>query len=205
MRTLPHSHDLFLQFFDPWYDDANRKRRGFESTFPDVIQGESLEGLSQAEANWLPEEFQKDVMNTIDRMVDAARGDWPSYLSVADDINLRWINAFDCYYDRDRIHEVIERSDPSDYGNDYIVTCCEFGAALSYVLRAAQPRLIWRLDWPYWDSSLLDPKTGTAITVFHWGIKKMSEYGVDDGYTAKTKACLRFLADERRISELKNK
>ncbi len=28
MHTLPDSDDLFLQFFDPWYEDANRKRRG---------------------------------------------------------------------------------------------------------------------------------------------------------------------------------
>jgi hypothetical protein len=31
MRAWAHSHDLFLQFFDPWYDDANRARaRGRE-------------------------------------------------------------------------------------------------------------------------------------------------------------------------------
>ena len=198
---LPHSHDLFLRFFDPWYEEANRKRRGFESTFPDVMQQESFIGLSQAEASWLPETWQQNVMRSIDGMVDAAHGDWGEYLSVADEITLEWIDAFDRYYDRNRIHDLIERSDPSDYGNDYLVTCCEFGAALSYVFRGVQPRLIWRLDWPYWDSTLLDPKTGTCVTVFHWAIKKLSEYGVDDGYAAKTKACLHVLADERKISE----
>jgi hypothetical protein len=58
---------------------------------------------------------------------------------------------------------------------------------------------VWRLDWPYWDSCLFDPKTGTVIAVFHWAIKKLSEYGVDDGYAAKTKACLQFLEDELKL------
>ncbi len=170
------------------------------ATFPDVIQSESFVGLSQAEATWLPEELQQKVLRTIDRMIDAARGDWRTYLTLTDDISLDWIEKFDRYYDRDRVHEIIERSEPSDFGNDYLQTCCQFGAVLSCVLRGAQPRLIWRLDWPCWDSALLDPKTGSAITVFHWAIKKMSEYGVDDGYAAKTSACLQFLATEQRLS-----
>ena len=140
MRTLPHSDDLFLQFFDPWYDDANRKRRGqYPATFPDVIQHESFVGLSQAEATWLPEELQQNVLRTIDSMIDAVRGDWRTYLALTEDISLDWIEKFDRYYDRDRIHEVIQRSDPSDIGNAYLVTCCEFGATLSYVLRDAAP------------------------------------------------------------------
>ena len=46
---------------------------------------------------------------------------------------------------------------------------------------------------------MFDPKTGTVIAVFHWAIKKLSEYGVDDGYAAKTKACLQFLEDELKL------
>lgn len=199
MRALPHSDDLFLRFFDPWYDNAGRRRRGFKATLPDVLQHESFIGLSQAQASCINEEAQHQVLQQIDRMVSAARHDWPTYLSVADDLDLEWIDTFDSYYNRDRIHEVIERSDPAEFSNDYVVLCCEFGAVLSQVLRGAQPRLIWRLDWPYWDSSLLDPKTGTAMPVFHWAIKKMSEYGVDDGFVAKTKGSLQFLNEERRL------
>jgi hypothetical protein len=132
-------------------------------------------------------------------MVDAVRQDWPTYLGVSNDIDLSWIGAFDRYYDRTQIQAMINRSKPDDFGNNYLVICCEFGAALSYVMRHLQPRLVWRLDWPYWDSTLLDPQTGTAISVFHWAVKKMSEYGVDDGYVAKVKACLQFLSEERKL------
>ena len=199
MPALPHCDDLFLRFFDPWYDDAGRQRRGFKATFPDVLQHDSFVGLTQAEASCVTEDGQKDVLQKIDGMIDAALHDWPTYLPLTDDISLDWIDAFDRYYDRKRIHEVIDRSDPSDFSNDYVVLSCEFGAALSHVLRTAQPRLVWRLDWPYWDSSLLDPKTGTTLPVFHWAIKKMSEYGVEDGFAAKTKACLQFLDEEREL------
>jgi len=198
MHALPSCDDLFLRFFDPWQDDSGRQRRGFKATFPDVLQHDSLIGLSQGKAS-VTEVAQEDIVQMIDGMFEAARHDWPAYLPVTGEVNLDWIDAFDRHYDRDRIHDVIGRSDPTNFGNDYVVLCCEFGAVLSHVLRVAQPRLVWRLDWPYWDSSLLDPKTGTAMPLFHWAIKKMSEYGVDDGFVAKTKASLRFLNEERHL------
>lgn len=201
MSSLPHCDELFLQFFDPWYNDASRKRRGFKATLPDVLQHDSFIGLSQTEASCVNELAQQKILAQIKDMVTAAREDWSTYLPVTGEIDLGWIDAFDRHYDRDKIHQVIDNSDPSNYGNDYVVLCCEFGAALGHVLRAAQPRFVWRLDWPYWDSSLLDPKTGSALPVFHWAIKKMSEYGVDDGFVSKVRASLRFLDEGRRVEE----
>jgi hypothetical protein len=197
MRALPHCDDLFVTFFDPWYDDAARQRRGFRATFPDISQSDSLVGVTQAEASGVVGEGRQHVLDQIVGMIDAVRHDWPTYLGVEGEIDLKWIDAFDRHYDRNRIHEVIKRSDASNFSNDYVVLCCEFGAALSHVLRIGETRLIWRLDWPYWDSSLLDPKTGTEMSVFHWAIKKMSEYGVDDGFAAKINACLRILREQR--------
>jgi hypothetical protein len=199
IQALPGCDELFLRFFDPWYDDAGRQRRGFKATLPDVLQHQSFVGLSQEDSSLISQEAQGVALQQIERMLDASRCDWPGFLQLSGDISLDWIGAFDVYYDRDRIREVIERSDPKDFGNEYVVLCCEFGAALSHVLRIGQPRLIWRLDWPYWDSSLLDPETGTALAAFHWAIKKMSEYGVDDGFVAKTKAALQFLGEERSL------
>lgn len=198
MGALPHCDALFLRFFDRWYDDDDRRRRGFKATLPDVLQYDSFGGPTPAEASWLNETGQQQVLQQINGMVEAARQDWPTYLPVENDMDLQWIDVFDRYYDRQRIHHVIKRSDPSDFSNDYVVLCCEFGAVLSDVLLRAQPHMFWRLDWPYWDSSLLDPKTGNAVSVFHWAIKKMSEYGVDDGFAAKTKAVLHLLDEERR-------
>ena len=59
--------------------------------------------------------------------------------------------------------------------------------------------LDWIIEWPYWESSLFDNKTGHVLAVFHWAIKKMSDYGIDDGFAAKTKACLQLLEEDRRL------
>lgn len=59
------------------------------------------------------------------------------------------------------------------------------------MMKATTPRLEWCYEYPYWESSLFAPKTGTVIPPFHFAVKKMSEYGVDDGFVAK----LNHLAD----------
>jgi hypothetical protein len=125
-----------------------------------------------------------------------------SVLSDADDLVLcfidrwdsdaaSWIAAFDAHFDERRIAEIVDRSDPTDFGNDLVVITCELGAALGHVMRTMQPRLFWRWDWPYWESALVDPETGALIPTFHWAIKKMSGYGWDDGLLPKIEACLR--------------
>ncbi len=123
-------------------------------------------------------------------MLDACIEDWPCYLTVFGSLDENWIDAFDRYYDRERIAGVIERSDPADYGNDYLILVCEFGAALAHVLQQKQPRLVWQHDWPYWESSLIDPQTGAVIPPFHWAVKKFSDYGVEDGFRAKIDLCV---------------
>jgi hypothetical protein len=196
MVTLPHCDDLFLRYFDRWYDDDDRSRKGFAATRPDVLKADSLVGVSPPDASPLSGESQRDVLHRIETMLEAARGDWPSYLRISGHVDLSWITAFDGYYDPDRIEEVIARSDPADFSNDYIVLCCEFGAVLGHVMRCLQPRLVWYCEWPYWESALLDPPTGSLMPVFHWVVKKMSGYGWDDGFAEKVEACLQLSGRE---------
>jgi hypothetical protein len=35
--------------------------------------------------------------------------------------------------------------------------------------------------------------TGISMPVFHWAMKKMSSYGVDDAFVAKINACVQLL------------
>jgi hypothetical protein len=182
MVTLPGCEELFLRYFDRWYDEDDRRRKGFIATRPDMHTANSLSPLSEMS--------QRDVLHRIEAMLGAARKDWPRYLQVSGDVDLRWITTFDCYYDPERIEKVIERSDPADYSNDYLVLCCEFGTVLGHVMRCLQPRLIWCCEWPYWESALFDPQTGNLIPVFHWAVKKMSDYGWDDGFAEKVEVCL---------------
>jgi hypothetical protein len=199
MIILPSCDALFLKFFDPWYKDEWRKQRPFKGVYPDITQHPSFVGLSQMQASPLDPPVRQKIEKQISGMVEAARTDMRGYLKVGSEIDLTWIQHFDLFANRSRVKDLIDRSDPTTLTNLYAVTSCEFGAAVSHILRTALPRLVWRLDVPYWDSSLLDPKTGTAIAVFHWGIKKLSEYGIGDGYAPKIKACLQFLNEERKL------
>jgi len=196
MPTLGHCDDLFLRYFDRWYSDDDRQHRGFQATKPDMFTAEQLVGVDGPHVSPLADEGRDEALKRIATMVEAARVDWPEYLGVSGDIDLGWVHAFDEHYDRERVADVVARSAPEDFGCDYVVLCCEFGAVLGHVMRTMQPRLIWYLDWPYWESSLLDPKTGTVISVFHWAIKKMSDYGVEDGFVPKIEQCLRILDEE---------
>jgi hypothetical protein len=119
-------------------------------------------------------------------MLDAVRSDWPTYLEVEAPLSIHWIDAFDEHWTRTRVRELLDRSDPSDFSNEVVVLSCELGVALGEVIRNACPQLEWLYDWPYWESSLLDLPSGYLVNVFDWGIKRFSEYGVDDGYVAKT-------------------
>jgi hypothetical protein len=52
-------------------------------------------------------------------------------------------------------------------------------------MRHSLPGLEWLGSAPYWESSLWYAPTGASIHPFHWAIKKMSSYGVDDGLRFK--------------------
>lgn len=182
--TIPDCDEVFSRFFDRWYDDADRQRKGFAHTRPDMMVA-YRSGITGSDICPFSEEAEKDVLGRIERMLHSVRVDWPAYLEVSGDIDRSWIAAFDRYYDTERIAEVISHSDPEDFSNDMIVIACQFGAALGQVMRQSEPRLQWVAEWPYWESGLYDPETGNIIPPFHWAIKKFSEYGVDDGYAEK--------------------
>lgn len=187
---IPPCDPLFLRFLDPWYSPEERTRKGGATTRGDVLTIEEYRGRSVDDICALNEKGRLEVAHRVETMLKAARGDWPRYLAVSGEINLTWIEAFDRHYNRKRIKEVIDRSDPGDFSNDYLVICCEFGAVLGHVMMRECPRLRLLPDWPYWESAIFDPKSGSVVPVFHWAIKKMSDYGWDDGFTAKVKVCL---------------
>jgi len=132
-------------------------------------------------------------------MVRAASSDWKRYLDIGSKVSLGWVEAFDAYYDRSRIRDLIERSDPKESDNEYHVVCIQFGVVLGTVLSQMIPRLRWLLDWPYWESAPYDSKTGTRVNVFHWAVDKLSEDGVDDGFAVKLQVVAQLL--ERELSE----
>ena len=190
---LPHADKLFLRFFDRWYSPLDRQAKSFPATRPDMMAVPALVGRDAAAASSLSADDAAREMQQVEAMLAAARADWPSYLSVSEPIDLEWVRAFDAYYDKKRVRELIDRSQPDQFGNDYLVIACEFGAVLGTVLLAKVERLQWLAARPYWESSLFDPQTGNVIPVFHWAVKKLSGYGLTDGFVEKIEACIRVL------------
>lgn len=193
---LRDADQMFMQFFDRWYDDECRQVKGFPATRPDMIQVPEFVGQSAQTISLLSDKADSEVLARIETMCEAAMQDWPIFLPVREPINMEWIDCFDRHYDVNRATELACRSDPLDFSNDYLVVVCEFGAMLGRVMIHELPRLQWRPSLPYWESALFDSVTGYVIPVFHWAIKKFSTYGIDDGFKAKAKKCLKIMLEE---------
>ena len=169
-----------------------KRRRGFEATRPDVEHRYPV-GVRASHVTPLAPEGQAEVAARVAEMLEAAVGDWGDILGVTGAPSPAWVDAFDRYYDRERVAEVLEASDPENFGNELVVLCCELGAVLGAVLRREAPALDWVYDWPYWESGLLDPAHGYRINVFHWAMRKFSADEVDGGQLAKVEQCRRLV------------
>ena len=194
---LPGCDEIFLEYFDRWYSNADRDCKPFPATRPD-IERHSPPNVPAVEVSALAEEGRQRANEYLEKIYRAATEDWPAYLEVTGQPDSKWIAAFDAHWDRWNVNDLIDRSDPSDFSNELLVLICEFGSVLGHVLRHDEPDLEWCHGWPYWESALHHPPTGYRINVFHWAIKKFSEYGLEDGYEAKLKACLEYL--EQQVS-----
>jgi|SRR5208283_10739 len=165
--ALPHCDALFVQYFGPWYRDLDQARRIYTATRPDIEQLTGSSKLLASDVSPLAPHSQAEAAERIRDMLNAAIKDWAGLLGVHGTPTIDWISAFDRHFRSRRIQRIIERSDPKEYDNDYLVLCCELGAVLGAVLGATDPGLAWLYDWPYWDSALYDRLTRSRINVFH--------------------------------------
>ena len=191
MEELPDCDVLFARFFARWYSDADRKRRAYSATRPDM---EEFEAGSPGLDSLLTDEWQAKSRERLEAILEAARLDWRDDFGVSGEPSVEWIEVFDRRYDRETVRKVIESSDPEDFANRVVVLCCEFGALLGDVLVRANGELEWTYEWPYLESALVHRARGLRINTFHWAIKKFSEYGLDDNFKAKVGCCLEEIA-----------
>jgi hypothetical protein len=182
---LPTCDPLFREYFAPWYNKEEQERRADRETRPDIEQL----GVTLAEARELSPvtaEVSLGIAKRLGAMLDAAGKDWKKLLKVTGEPSIEWLSAFDAHFGKQEILDLIIASSPEEFGNDYLVLCCEAGAVLGAVLQETEPRLQWIYDSPYWESGLYDEQTGVRLNVFHWVIRRMSEPGLDDGLADRT-------------------
>jgi hypothetical protein len=191
---LPECDEVFKEFFDRWYSEDDRQRRRYTGTRPDAETwgrpGSSVETLCE-----LTDAGQREVAAQIDKMLESTAGDWPAFLNVSGDIDIAWVDEFDKHFDAAAVHALMNRSEPSEFSNEFLVLACEFGATLGHTLLSLAEGTAWLFDWPYWESAVYDPASGYRINVFHWAIKKFSDYGIEDGYRAKLLKCVELVRE----------
>jgi hypothetical protein len=191
MTDLPHANDLFETYFACWLDEKARQRREVSGIWPDVsrISPQKAAQRERAKTNDFVTLAQAKIIDAMNQV----RMTWPSQYNVSLPVSMKWIDAFDRYYDRQTIRELIERSDPHQHDNEYIHSTVEYGTVMAIVFKRFIPDLKWSYELPFWESALYDARTETDLHIFHWAIKKLSDYGVEDGYAAKVCASLQWL------------
>lgn len=94
-NSLPHCDDLFVKYFDRWYDDGDRKRKIYRATCPDVTSGIAAVGTPAAQLTPLLGKTLQTVVGQVETMVNSAKADWVSDFGAKDPISLGGHGAFD--------------------------------------------------------------------------------------------------------------
>ncbi len=189
MPKLPNQEEVFTKYFKPWYDKDELEYRGHEETLPDT-ESWGKPGAAAELVSPLTDEGQKMMKEQIEEIYQAAKEDWPDFLGVKDEVSLDWVEAFDQYFDKEKVAELLENSDPEEFSNELVVLSCELGAVIGNSMIQEDPELKWMADCPYWESAIYDIRTGFRVNVFHWAIKKFSSYEHKDGIKARILQCL---------------
>jgi len=197
-QVLPDCNELYIRYFAILYSRDQWASHPFKTVRRD-IERVATSGIPVATLRTLSDEAQQVVSARVADFLQTAKHDWPELLGIAPNSSLeQMVSAFDKHYDRTAIQEVINRSQPTDIDNEYVRLCSQFGAVLGAALQERRSTMKWLYAKPYVASALVDEPSGLRVNVFDWAEKKMSEYGVDDGYAAKLNACENVL---RRVSD----
>lgn len=198
-EALPRAHEIYLKYADRHYDENDRKRKLDMPLLPDRMSVDPLVTRVRDLCLLDDEKSAKVLAMMTTDLPAATREDWAESIGVTGNVSPDWIDAVDRHFTRTRIRKLLERSDPADFSNEYLVVCCQLTAILGRVLTQASPRLVWVPEWPYWETFLFDEKLGERTNLFYWAIRKLSEDGVDVPLAEKCRVTLRRMeAHERK-------
>ncbi|WP_207430897.1 hypothetical protein [Sabulibacter ruber] len=179
-EELPDCNDLYATYVHKWNDNPEHK---IPIVKPDMIQSFKPDTY----VSTLVDSTDKGYVKTkkqVEALISASRQDFQE-LANFNEFSLETIEKLDKAIDRQYIRSIIDASDVNDDSNQYMISIIEFGCALAQTMENEIGGFVWVYKYPYWESTLLHKKTGFEIPVFHWAIKKYSEYGVDDGFKDK--------------------
>lgn len=196
-KKLPHCDKLFRKYLSRWYPKGERPKM----TRPDmyVISGYEGKTIDMDKIQYLTEEELLETKKIFEMMRDSYKKDFQNFKKF-DELDLEVIDAVDQFYGEKEIKELIKYSNPKSFDNDYLVTVCEFGLALGDLF-VKTGRFEWLYSFPYFNSIVVNPEIGQAITVFDWAVKKFSSYGIDDGYKWKFEKAMEFIEEDLKKIE----
>ncbi len=180
LRELPDCNDLYVQYVHKWDENPDHK---ILIVKPDMIQSFNPNTDFSNLVDTTTEMYIQ-IKQQVETMTSASRQDLQEIVKFSE-FNLETIDKLDKAIDREYIEKIIDESDVNDDANQYLISTIEFGCALAETMQNEIDGLFWVYDYPYWESTLVHKQTGFEIPVFHWAIKKYSEYGVDDGFKEK--------------------
>lgn len=199
--SLPDAPDVYSRFFAPWVRRGDALPLAPATLKPELVEVAAFRGVEARDLSTLAPDLQAKVHEQIGRMVGAARVDWKEICGRFDPLSREGLAAIDASYDEAAIAALHEQSDPADFGNVLLVTTCELGGVIGAALAAARPTLRWVADWPYFESTLVDARTGVVVAPFHWAVRKLSAQGAQGGLVERIGVVLEHLA--RRGEELR--
>jgi len=185
---LPDCNDLYVKYVHKWDENPDHK---ILIVKPDMIQSFNPDSNFSELVDTTSEGYIR-IKKQVEKMISASREDLQE-LAKFNKFNLETIDKLDKAINRKYIKSIIDASDEDDESNDYLISIIEFGCALAETIENEIGGFVWIYDYPYWESTIVHKKTGFEIPVFHWAIKKYSEYGVDDGFKDKILALKRNL------------
>lgn len=192
-NKLPNCDTLFKKYLDHWYPE--NERRGM--TRPDIYTIAAFKGvpLQVNRIQYLPPDILLHNQKMVDSMIVSAKNDFQDIVAF-NDFSIEIIDKIDKHFDKKKVIELIKKSDPKDFSNQYLVTVCEFGSMLGEMF-TRQPDFKWLYSYPYFNSIIVHQSTGTGVTVYDWAIKKFSSYGIDDGFAAKLQHAIKIIPEEQ--------
>ena len=197
LKRLPDAHALLERFLLPHVSADDLARRPLGGVFPDIarVHPEAFAEQEHAKALALVSASRKHI----DSLVAHVNAAWPTRYSVVPPVGILWVRAFDQHFTPTAVRRLVSASAPANPSSPYVRGALEFGVVLALTFRTYVPDLEWSYEQPVFDSALYDRHTETRIHVFHWAIKKLSSYGVSDGYPQKVCACHQWLRGEAAI------
>jgi hypothetical protein len=143
---LEQPDEFYDRFFKPFVPEEVQKARLLPGTFPDALGLKP--GLAPREITNVTEAGWDRAEASVARMLEAARADWPLNLGVSGEIDLEWLRFYDAKHDRAFIEKMMAESDPADFSNTALISCCELGAVMGHLLLIERPDFMWVFAFP---------------------------------------------------------